>query len=330
MKRTFALVFVVVTLASGAASAVMVDREFHESFEALEGDVIECRFGDGDVRVSSWDENTVDVRVAYRADVKGLGFGRDPDFEADIRRVDGEILIEGREIPGGAPFVRVRSIDEYVYSIKAPSWVVLRLTGDDGDVTVDGRTAPIAITLDDGDVDISDSRAGEIRIAFEDGDLALTKVAAELRLTGDDGDVVLTECEFPFARLRLGDGDVLASGSAGNMEIVVDDGDVALHGMVGERLEIRGEDGDVRVELAEMPSVDLDIDLDDGDADIVYVPGLSAKLLFTTDDGRLELDGVDIADYEEDEHMASGVIGGGDGRIRIRTSDGDVLLRSRR
>ncbi|MBD3366643.1 MAG: DUF4097 family beta strand repeat protein, partial [Candidatus Eisenbacteria bacterium] len=278
-------------------------------------------------RVVPVDGNTIDVRVTYRVDVKRIGFGRDPDFEADIRRVDGRIIVDGTEIPGGTSFVRFSTVEEYVYTIEAPAWVRLELAGDDGDVEIENWQAPIELTLDDGDVEIAGGDIGMLELRFDDGDISLSDVAGELSLAGDDGDVLMDLCRFPFARIGLEDGDVLMRDCAGELVVTLDDGDVALFDVASERVELRGDDGDVRIDLPNAGPVDLDVELDDGDIDVVYAEGLSAEFLVTTDDGRVDVHSDGVRDYAQTEHRTSGTIGGGEGRIRIRTDDGDISVR---
>jgi len=330
MRFTAASLCVLFALVVVQAGAVTVDREFQETFDALEGDVISCRYGDGDVVVIPWDQETIDVNVRYHVDVRGFGIGEEPDFEIDMERVDNEIVIVGRETSVKAAIVRIRNVHEYRYTIHAPPVVALELSGDDGDVTIDGWRSSVSVLADDGDVTVTDVETDRVRVSVEDGDIELSDTIGELRVSGDDGDVVLTNCAFPLAQLKLADGDVAASGCDGRLEISVDDGDIALFGVTGESIEIRGEDGDVRIEYGDVGAVDLDVTLDDGDVDVLFGAGLSATLLVTTEDGRLSVAGDEVTDLRVEEERAEAVVGGGEGRMRLRTADGSVTIRQRR
>ena len=87
---------------------------------------------------------------------------------------------------------------EYTYTIMAPSYVVLDLDGDDGDIEITGWRGDIDCALDDGDVELADVENGRTRIGLEDGDVAVDGLIGELVVSGDDGDVVLTDCRFLF------------------------------------------------------------------------------------------------------------------------------------
>jgi hypothetical protein len=319
----------VVLLLPAIAGAVSVDREFHESFDALEGDVVVCRFGDGDVRVVPWDRETIDVHVVYRVEVKGLGLGEEPDFAADIRRVGGEIIIEGTEMPGSTAFVFIRNVHEYVYTVRAPMHVALELSGDDGDVTVDGRAADVSVRIDDGDVRLRDIEAARVEVLGEDGDVALSGIRGDIVVRCDDGDVVLGDCAYDLAMISVDDGDVSASGCDGRLEISVDDGDVSVLDAVGDLLEVTGSDGDVRIELGDVEVVDLLVGLDDGDIDVVLGRDVSAGFLATTDDGTLDIATEGMKDLKIEEERASGTLGEGGGRIRLSTDGGDITVRRR-
>lgn len=327
MRCVGMLVAAAALLTATAAGAVTVDRAFHETFEAREGDRIVCRFGDGDLRVVPSEDGMIDVRIRYHMEVRGFGIGGEPGFEAEIRRDGSDIIIAGHETYYDGGLVIVHRLHEYTYTVSAPPEVVLQLSGDDGDVSVRDWRATIDCAVDDGDVRLTGVEAERADVSLNDGDLEISDHVGDIGVAGDDGDVLLSHCAYTSARIHLDDGDVDAADCDGRFELHLDDGDVSLFGMSGEIIELRGDDGDVRLELVGAGAVDVNTELDDGDIDLLLAPGLSAEVRITTDDGIIDVESGGLTDYEESEHFAGGMIGDGAGRIRVTTDDGDISVR---
>jgi len=307
-----------------------IEREFHESFDVSEGMRLRLTHGDGDVVVEPWDRDVLDVRVYYRSDVRSFGLGvRDPDFTVDFAQRGDEIVVTGRETGRSGIVIGFHSSRryQYTYTIKAPSYLELDLVGDDGDVRISGWQGNIEISLDDGDVDLKDLRAERVVIEIEDGEVTARGLDGEFFLTGDDGDLLLTESKIGWARIRVEDGDVEITKSEGDFDLVLEDGDVRLRAVKAGNLDIRSSDGDIFVDLLLGDPPDINLETDDGRVELGLRTGTSARFSIHTDDGRISLDLPSGTDIDEHDGNASGDIGGGEGRIRIRTSDGNVILR---
>ena len=325
----FLIVSVLVFLCAPSA-AKLIDKDFHETFDVQEGVRLDLRHGDGDVIVAPWDKDVIGVEVRYRARMTEVGFGGEPDFDVEFRQSENVVHVSGREISDSG-LVIFRSITEYeyTYTISAPSYVTLELDGDDGDVEISGWRADIDCTIDDGDVDLCDIVNGRTRINYEDGDIRIDGLEGELLLYGDDGDVQLTGCRTPRAKFDLEDGDVIATHCEGDIAIDIDDGDVFLILESGGSVRVRGQDGDVRVELAS-GAVDVDVAVDDGDVMIALPKDGSFSFLVTMDDGGVKIDLEGVDELERDEHLVSGRVRGGEGQVRVRTADGNVVLKETR
>jgi hypothetical protein len=309
------------------AGAATIDRDYHETFDVGEGVRLDLRHGDGDVIITSWDKDVIDVRVRYFAEVKRIGFADEPDFFVEFDQSEGVVRVVGREeIGSGMVFFQSIKEHEYTYTISAPSYVRLELNGDDGDVVIQGWRADIDCVLDDGDVDLDDIANAATRIAFEDGDVSIERLEGELILSGDDGDVELSGCRVAPARIAIQDGDVTANGCEGEFRVSVDDGDVRLDDLASARVEITGEDGDIRVGLTGSELENLEISTDDGDITLTLPPGLSYAFVITKDDGDVSVDVPNVDEFDQREHAVSGRVRGGGGRVHLNTMDGNVVL----
>lgn len=314
---------------AGTASAVEIDRDFHESFDVKEGFRLSLHTGDGDVTITPWEKDVIDVTVRFRADVTHVGVGGPPDFDVEFKDGQDFVRVIGRMLPMGPAVFSSRRIHEYTYTVKAPPYVLLEIDGDDGDLEVTGWRADIDCALDDGDAIFRDVENSRTNIAFADGDITATDLRCDLALAGDDGDVILTGCTLGMARLSIEDGDITAIDCSGRFAVAVDDGDVSLSLLTCPSVRLRSSDGDADISVAGGDVDEIDVATDDGDVRVSMPSGSSYSFLITMDDGRVTVNVPDRGEYEKDEHAASGKVRGGKGRVRVRTNDGNVLLEER-
>lgn len=331
--RRYALALSVLAAAGicvGPASAVTIDREYHESFDVHEGVRLDLRHGDGDVNITPWEKDIVDVTVRYFAEVKRLGFVEEADFYVDFDQTDDVVRVVGREKIGSG-MVLFQSIKEheYTYTISAPSYVTLELNGDDGDVRITGWRADIECSVDDGDVEVEDVVNTVTRIATEDGDISIHRAVGQLVVSGDDGDVVLSECRVATARISVQDGDVTATECEGDFRVSVDDGDVDLDQITAESVKVDAEDGSIAINLVGAGVIDLEVETDDGDITVSLGPGLSYAFVITMDDGDVSVDVPTVGEFEQGSHVVSGEVRGKEGRVHLSTADGNVVLKEK-
>ncbi|MCK4409570.1 MAG: DUF4097 family beta strand repeat protein, partial [Candidatus Eisenbacteria sp.] len=254
-------------------------------------------------------------------------FGSHPDFDVEFRQTDDRVTVRGIEgSSSGVYFFRSMREYEYTYTIKAPSYVILDLTGDDGDLELSGWRADIECRVDDGDVQFTDVVNGNTEIWIEDGDVRLAQLSGDLVVRGDDGDVTVTNSTLSHALFALEDGDIRISDSKGNFDAALDDGDVTLSRVTASIVDVRGEDGSVDLDVTSDDDVHINVATDDGDVTIRLAGGLSFQYLVTMDDGRVDIDLDGNIETDSSEHRISGEVGTGGGLVRVSTADGDIQL----
>jgi hypothetical protein len=122
MKKTLLVsmfLFLFLIAGSGMAAAVEINKEFHQSFDVKEGDSLNLRFGDGDVKIIPWDKNIIDVRVRYRADIDtvGIRLGRKQEFDVDFRQTSNTVYVTGKEPSYATIGFHNEKTYEYIYEI---------------------------------------------------------------------------------------------------------------------------------------------------------------------------------------------------------------------
>jgi DUF4097 and DUF4098 domain-containing protein YvlB len=330
-RKTFAFFAVLILIAStSSAEASKINKYFHESFDVEKGSILHLRHGDGDVTITPWDKDVLDVEVRYRAEVKAFGIGGKHQFEVEFKETGSVIHVIGREKSSSSIGFHHFKLHEYTYTIRAPEYLELNLDGDDGEVDIEDWQGKIECTLEDGDVELRNIGSSETSIDLEDGDLRIDGLKGDLLVEGEDGDVVLKDVQTQQCRIRLEDGDLTIRRSEGDFEIDLSDGEIDLDRVRAENLELSVEDGDVELDLLKVDRIDLDVRAYDGDVTVNIEPGMSAAFSLDTRDGRIRTDLPGTRDLDKGRDQVSGQIGTGEGRIRIRTVDGDVTLRESR
>jgi DUF4097 and DUF4098 domain-containing protein YvlB len=282
-----------------------IKKDFHESFDVKEGATLHLKHGDGDVTITPWDKDIVDVSVHYRAELKSVGIGGKHYFDVEFRQSDDAIHVIGKVRSSGSIGFRYFKRQEYTYTVRAPRYLELDLEGEDGDVDIRNWQGKIFSRLDDGDIRLQDILSPKTQIRLEDGDLDVDGLQGDLSVHAEDGDIVLRECKSQLCRIKLEDGDIRVRLSEGDFEISIEDGDVTLDQVRAGLLDIRAGGGDIELDLLKTEGIDLDISAEDGDVTVDLEPGISATVSIDTDEGRIRTNLPD----------------------RISTSDGNVVLR---
>jgi DUF4097 and DUF4098 domain-containing protein YvlB len=324
------LSFFLFSAIAGTAGANEINKNFHQSFDVKRGDTLRLRHGDGNVQLTTWDKDTIDVKVRYRADIDAVGIrlGSKDDFNVEFRQSGDTVFVTGKETSRGTIGFYNKKQYEHVYEIHSPDYIRLDLDGDDGNVDISDWAAEINCLIDDGNVTLRNIRGNITTIRGEDGDIEIDDLTGDLKIEVDDGDVFLTACDMPRCRLEANDGDIEMSKSKGSFDITVDDGNVTMRQIAATGLIVRANDGDIDVDLLDGETLDADIRTDDGDVTVNLEKGISLTFHASADDvDYIRIDLEDIENYREDRESKSGRINEGDGRLKIRTADGDITIR---
>ena len=238
-------IFFVLLVFYGVDAFAEFSKEYHKTFDVSEGTKLYLRHGDGNVSVTSWDKDQLQVDVYYRS----AGEKEDDKlFRVDFDRQDQNIYITGKEFRNFWGFTG-RYLKEYRYEIKGPAYLLLDLEGDDGDVKIVAWRNDISVDLSDGDVDLENVSAGTVQIDMADGDLNIDDLHGELTVDCQDGDIILENLNTSRSDISNQDGSVRITGASGSFKIRLADGSCHISGMKAGNLDIRTQDGNINAEL---------------------------------------------------------------------------------
>jgi DUF4097 and DUF4098 domain-containing protein YvlB len=304
-----------------------IERDFNESFEVERGWALRLRYGDGDVTITPWDKDIIEITVHYHAERKGFGDDSDHDFTVEFEEKNGVLEVTGKESRSGFMGLQVYILREYTYTISAPRYIELDLNGDDGNIDIEKWVGQIEINLDDGDINLYECNPDRTKIRAADGDISLDGHSGSVDIVADDGRIDINRGKFTDCRIQAEDGDIRIRDSEGDFYIEVDDSDIELLRIKTNVMDLKGQDGDIDIELLKTGKLDLEIRTDDGGIDLSLQSGISASFSIDVDDGRIRTDLPSAKNVQSGNSWMSGKLGKGAGNIRIRTGDGSVMLR---
>ncbi len=309
-----------------------IKKDFHQSYDVEEGVTLHLRHGDGDVTITPWDKDKVDITVRYRATFRIYGIGSTRDFNVDFRQSGDDIYVTGKERNRGGIVigVQISGRQEYTYDIKAPDYAELDFHGDDGEVKIEDWAGDISCVIDDGDIRIRNIQSEMIKLRSDDGGIRIQDLVGELYINIDDGDVFLADCQTAECRITGDDGEISLRRCKGSFQLKIDDGDIEFNRVQARSLDIRSDDGDIDISLLKSDRLDVDIISDNGYVIIDLEEGMSATFSLVSDDGRIRVDLPEVENFKKGRHHKSGETYGGWGRIKVRTEDGDITLREMR
>lgn len=329
-KRRFAVgggVLVALAAVAGAAAAEEINREFHETFDVEPGAVLKLVHGDGEVNISPWNQDKLDVQVRYRAKSRTVvGWSKKTEIDVSFRQDGNTIYVVGKEPSMVSIGVSSYQEHEYTYTVQAPSYLQLELVGEDGDVSIEGWKAEIDLRSEDGDMRLVSIEAPRAEISVEDGDLEILGFAGDLSIDSEDGDVEIHDCAGAN-KIRLEDGDLDLFECSGDFDVVTADGNIRMSRLKAENVEVQVSDGDIDLELLSSDQLNLLMRAGDGNVDVELDPKISATFDLQTRDGRIRVHSKSVSDLREERRRTTGRFGDGGGNIEITTSDGDITVR---
>lgn len=178
-------------------------RQYHETES----------FSDQTFKKIEIDTTVLDVKVK-----KGTAFG--VSYQTATRKLIPEIQADGKtlKIENHGIFGLDINSGKYSLTVAVPS---------------DAALQSLRIVTDDGDIQISSIRTGNLTVSSDTGDVSLSSVRAKKqKLDLEDGDLKETGCNLGSADISLDTGDLLISeGTFSNLEADAEDGDIRVKGL---------------------------------------------------------------------------------------------------
>lgn len=273
----------------------LADEDINQKMDAASDGIVTISNVAGSVEVQGWSRNEVEVTGTLGDDVEELVFERDDDeimIKVKVPRRGSRDISSRLEvkIPAGSS-VRINTVsaDIDVENVAGEQ----RLEAVSGDITTAAAGSDIDVKTVSGDVEVGgENQPVRTRLNSVSGDIDAEDLAGEIVAESVSGDIAVTQSAFERASLQTVNGDVVFH--------------ARLHGTT--RLDIETINGEVDIELAEEISARYDVETFNGHIRNCFGP-----------------EPVRTSRYAPGRELKF-TEGGGQGRVTIRTLNGDLRL----
>ena len=293
---------VIALLAALASTAAFADTPIHLTRDAAPDAQIVIRNIKGEVRVTGWNQNRVQVDGT-------LGEGARPlQISGDAHALEIRVEPAGTN-SGWFGFSRDSEMGPSVLDVHVPHAAALQ---------VHVVSAPVDVTGVDGRSLGVNTVSGRVHLAARAGAVKVDSVSGEVNLEGSaDGLDVQTVS-----------GDVQAATLNGNLTAQTVSGDLLLRGHALNRVNLGTVSGTLQLDAALAPAASWKIDSMSGDVRLTLPENTSAQIKADTFSGDLRSD---FGTPKEPEHGPGSSLdvrlGAGAGKINIETFSGDLRVR---
>lgn len=178
-----------------------------------------------------------------------------------------------------------------------------------------------------GDIAVA-SLNGNVRARTSGGDLEFDRIAGDLEAGTSGGDIFVKE-GTARAKLTTSGGDIEVDRAGGPTEVSTSGGDITLHS-VAQLIRATTSGGDVHAVITGPIADDALLSTSGGNVDVEVVKGTAFHLDASTSGGNVKASGLTITLEEggSGKRKLIGAVNGGGPRLKLRSSGGDVIIRT--
>jgi DUF4097 and DUF4098 domain-containing protein YvlB len=170
----------------------------------------------GDVIVKVWDRDAVRVEVMHS------------DREAvDIKQGEQTVTIRSRSVRGGPP----RSLD---YTITAPKWMAINVSGNYADVTMDGVGGDVTVETTRGDIKVTGG-SGFVSLKSVQGEVTLEKAKGRIEVRAVNEGIRLADISGDLSAESTNGSIILDRIDSGNVDLYTVNGNISYDGPIKEK-----------------------------------------------------------------------------------------------
>lgn len=290
--------------------------------------IIDVEIMNGVVTLTGWDQNRFHI----------AGELSDAAESYDLREVAGGIRFE-EEIERGsfdncwAWGKRCNESTQSDLDIQLPRNAVLRFTGTNIEVTVEGLYGSTDIELVNGDVYATDLR-GTIRLETVNGDIDANELDGRVSLQTVNGDIDDHGSQGARLTLNTTNGDIDASTASTRVAAETTNGDIELEAGAVDELEISTVGGSVDAVASLNDQGEINVNSVSGRIELAVPADISARVnVQTATNGRITNELSDAEPERRNRYVNSReldfTLNGGNGDVSVSTVSGNVTLRRR-
>lgn len=163
-----------------------------------------------------------------------------------------------------------------------------------------------------------------LSIDGDDDTYEITGMQGAIEMNSDDSEITLRNCTGNDFRFNFDDGELAMDSGSGSLQIDLDDGEADIRNGRFDWVDIDMDDADVDLSTALADDGNYDFSSDDGDIEFTVLGG-GGTFRIDHDDIHVSVDS-NFEVIREDENYNEYRLAGGNARVDIDTDDGDVRL----
>lgn len=300
------------------------EKVVDESYSLKRAGTLEIDVEDMDIEVRTGGSSggTLEVFVSGPDQDRARQYFEEIHFEAQAS--GNRLIIESHEPRGGVSFWRRYQHVHTWAIITVPEEFSANVSTEDGDIRLESLKGDVHIDTEDGNIKVSNVTGSAVHVETEDGDITAGEIKADdVTLATEDGDLRAERIEGRRVDIASDDGDIEIDWiDADEIVMKTSDGDIEV-GASGKSLMGRCSDGDIHVDLHSEMKIDLSAD--DGDISLTIPKGIGADL--DLKGGSVSVSGGIAIDGSVSKRTIKGSVNKGGPRLRVRTSDGRIMIR---
>jgi hypothetical protein len=285
-----------IPLAAAAACTVRVDsRDFsavevkHFTVDASTPDLTLTTF-DGAIDIRGWDRSEVRIEVEKRGSEKAML----DQIEVTAEQKGNQISLEARRPESKKyAFGMLETVSRRAkLTASVPSGSNLTLSTGNGNITIERVKGRIELRTGDGTINGLDI-SGDISARTDDGNVRMESIDGRCDIVTGDGSVTVGG-RLDLLRARTGDGSLTLK--------------IQPASRVSETWSLQTDDGNIVMYLPE--NLDAQVDAETGSGSAKADSAIFAR-----------------ADLDHERRALRGILGSGGHILRLRTSDGSIILK---
>jgi DUF4097 and DUF4098 domain-containing protein YvlB len=302
------------------------ERETELSAPLAAGSSLRADTGDGSISVEGTQTPECKVRAKVVAHARTEEQAQELAEQIDVRL---EPSGEGLAVVTKRPALIRNAWYSVSLTAQVPTQTSLGLATGDGSIRIANITGNVDAKSSDGGVEVEGLK-GDVKLRTADGSITGSRIeAGTLDVHTNDGGIKLTDVTGQSCRTETSDGSIaLTNVRADDLTARTNDGGIRAQNITATRAEYHTSDGSLHIEYAPDAPKALNATATTSSGGITFVapPGLSAVVEAITGDGSINTD-LPITVQGKIGKTMNGTIGGGEGRVYLKTSDGSITIR---
>ncbi|MFQ5636477.1 MAG: DUF4097 domain-containing protein [bacterium] len=275
---------------------------------------------EGNIVVSSWDKNEVQLKITKRVWERSQKRAEKllDELEVTIDHSPNRLFIRERDIhKNRRDFWDLFDSDKWTryqidYELSVPEEIDLNIENDEGDVEVEGISGRLKCQVDEGNIVLNDLSSVRIDVDLDEGHLICKNIQGKhssLFADIDEGFVRLSNSEFK------------------ELDINSDEGDLILKNLVIEYCTLSTDEGDIEATMELAAEGRCKMKTDEGDIHFVLPENVDVELRLETAEGRIRSEfPVSVRRSGDDGERVDDRLGQGLASISAFTDEGNIIL----